>query len=55
MEQAKKAAAAAELEEVEVEELSQQLGGLVSPSKPAGKKQKMGDGSSKDQAVEITE
>ena len=46
---------AAEVDDVEVEELSQQLGGLVSPSKPAGKKQKMGDGTSKDQALGITE
>ena len=37
---------------MEVEELSQQLG---SPSKPAGKKQKIGDGMSKDQALEITD
>ena len=51
-EQAKKAAAA---EDVELEELSQQLGGLASPSKPLEKRQKMGDGSSKDQALEITE
>jgi len=54
-EQARKAAASAEEEDVELEELSQQLGGLVSPSKPAGKKQKMGDGSSRGQALEITE
>jgi hypothetical protein len=46
-EQAKKAAAA-EVEDVDVEVLSQQLRGLASPSKPAEKRQKMRDGSSKD-------
>jgi hypothetical protein len=43
------------LSQGEVEVLSQQFSEVLSPSKPAGKKQKMGDGTSKDQALEITE
>ena len=42
-------------QDVELEELSQQFSEVLSPPKPAGKKQKMGDGSSRGQALEITE
>jgi hypothetical protein len=52
-------AAAAEEEdvEVEVEDFSQQMGALTSPSKPDPKRQKKGggDGGSSSQALEITD
>ena len=43
--------------EVEVEDLSQQMGALTSPSKPDPKRQKKGggDGGSSSQALEITD